>query len=268
MAPPGTPPRRAPSLSSPPCQTPQASGFLLAPKLCLTRFGTRVPRPSKTNARQKARPASPLKATSRQKARPPSQPLGSNKPPESQATQSQPLGSNKPAESQATQSQPLGSNKPAESQANTATRQAPEPCETKSPDSQTHAAIPGKLWQEQQAKAKAQTKRLLPSSKARALATTGQTKEQDDEYELGEEDAIAPPAQVGKATLMKRLARLCSPREDGTYKIPEDVIKTYRNLETRDQVYRSFEKCGCDPVCLPRLRYVVDTCMLFRLMSK
>ena len=188
------------------------------------------------------------------------------RPPESQT--GQPLGSNKPAESQATQSQPLGSNKPAESQANTATRQAPEPCETKSPDSQTHAAIPGKLWQEQQAKAKAQPKRLLPSSKAKALATTGQTKEQDDEYELGEEDAIAPPAQVGKATLMKRLARLCSPREDGTYKIPEDVIKTYRNLETRDQVYRSFEKCGCDPVCLPRLRYVVDTCMLFRLMSK
>lgn len=70
---------------------------------------------------------------------------------------------------------------------------------------------------------------------------------QDDEYDPGEE-AIAPPEQVSKGTLMKRLARLCTPREDGSLKLPADVIETYKNLQTRDEVYRSFEKCGCDSV--------------------
>ncbi|CAE7272050.1 unnamed protein product, partial [Symbiodinium microadriaticum] len=69
-------------------------------------------------------------------------------------------------------------------------------------------------------------------------------KEQDEEYDPGDKP-VDPPAQVNKATLMKRLARLCAPREDGTYKIPQDVIDTYKNLSSRDEVYRSFEKCGC-----------------------
>ena len=41
-------------------------------------------------------------------------------------------------------------------------------------------------------------------------------------------------------------------------KLPADVIETYKNLRTRDEVYRSFEKCGCDPVCPARLRYVLE----------
>ncbi|CAE7379893.1 PU1 [Symbiodinium sp. CCMP2456] len=81
--------------------------------------------------------------------------------------------------------------------------------------------------------------KMLPSSKAAPKPT-----EQDDEYDPGEE-TVQPPEQVSKATLMKRLARLCAPREDGTYKIPMDVIDSYKNLSSRDQVYRSFEKCGC-----------------------
>ncbi|CAE7212703.1 unnamed protein product [Symbiodinium sp. CCMP2592] len=162
-----------------------------------------------------------------------SQSLESKKPAESQASQSQSFESKKPAESQAAQSQSLESKKPAESQA--AQSQSLVPNETKTPEQ----AATG---QDGQAKAKAQAKRLLPNSKARP----GQTKDQDDEYCLGEEDeAVAPPAQVSKATLMKRLARLCTPREDGSYKIPQDVINTYKILETREQVYRSFEKCGC-----------------------
>ena len=94
---------------------------------------------------------------------------------------------------------------------------------------------------------KSQPKRLLPTSKAKA-------KEQDEEHDPGDKP-VDPPAQVNKATLMKRLARLCAPREDGTYKIPLDVIDTYKNLSSRDEVYRSFEKCGCDPVPLPRLKH-------------
>ena len=100
-------------------------------------------------------------------------------------------------------------------------------------------------------------KQLPLSSKA----APSQPKEQEDEYDPGE-DTVLPPPQVSKATLMKRLARLCAPREDGTYKIPMDVIETYKNLGSRDEVYRSFEKCGCDPVPLSRLNCMSHFCFL------
>ncbi|CAE7221088.1 unnamed protein product [Symbiodinium sp. CCMP2592] len=71
----------------------------------------------------------------------------------------------------------------------------------------------------------------------------------EEEYEEPAK-ATPPPMQVTKATLMKRLARICTPKADGTYKVPMEIINTHKNLETRDEVYRAFEKCGCDPAQL------------------
>ncbi|CAE7542527.1 unnamed protein product [Symbiodinium sp. KB8] len=76
--------------------------------------------------------------------------------------------------------------------------------------------------------------------------------EDDDEYRAPA-DEKPPPAPISKQTLMKRLARICSPKEDGTYKVPLEIIQSHKNLDTRDTVYRAFEKCGYDPVFPPRL---------------
>ncbi|CAE7868548.1 unnamed protein product, partial [Symbiodinium necroappetens] len=69
---------------------------------------------------------------------------------------------------------------------------------------------------------------------------------QDDEY-VEPAKALEPPEPVSKKTLMKRLARICTPKADGTYKVPLEIINSHKNLETRDEVYLAFEKCGCDP---------------------
>ncbi|CAE7923883.1 unnamed protein product, partial [Symbiodinium necroappetens] len=71
-------------------------------------------------------------------------------------------------------------------------------------------------------------------------------KKQDDDY-VEPEDACPPPEQVSKKTLMKRLDRICTQKADGTYKVPMEIISSYKNLESREQVYRAFEKCGCEP---------------------
>ena len=76
----------------------------------------------------------------------------------------------------------------------------------------------------------------------------------DDEYEIPLDDKPRPLHQSARKNLMKRLARICTPKEDGTYKVPEEIIQSHKNLETRDTVYRAFEKCGYDPVQPPRLR--------------
>ncbi|CAE7252231.1 unnamed protein product [Symbiodinium sp. CCMP2592] len=70
---------------------------------------------------------------------------------------------------------------------------------------------------------------------------------EEDEYVAPVEDH-PPPPPISKATLMKRLARICAPKADGTYKVPLEIIQTHKNLESRDDVYRAFEKCGGDPV--------------------
>ena len=93
-----------------------------------------------------------------------------------------------------------------------------------------------------------------PSTQAKGKQSS-KTEPDDEEYRAPVED-FPPPAAVGRATLMKRLARICAPKEDGTYKVPMEIIQTHKNLETRDDVYRAFEKCGCDPVSPPRLQTV------------
>ena len=98
-----------------------------------------------------------------------------------------------------------------------------------------------------------------PDSKGKSKDSGAQDAKQekpdddDDEYETPLDDK-PPPPPISKKTLMKRLARICTPKEDGTYKVPEEIIQSHKNLETRDTVYRAFEKCGYDPVQPPRLR--------------
>ena len=78
-------------------------------------------------------------------------------------------------------------------------------------------------------------------------------KQHDDEYVEPAEMHAPPPEQVSKKTLMKRLDRICTPKADGSYKVPMEIINSYKNLESREQVYRAFEKCGCEPDPLARL---------------
>ncbi|CAE7378405.1 bigA [Symbiodinium sp. CCMP2592] len=81
---------------------------------------------------------------------------------------------------------------------------------------------------------------------------------EEDEYVAPVEDH-PPPPPISKATLMKRLARICAPKADGTYKVPLEIIQTHKNLESRDDVYRAFEKCGGDPASPSRLQTVIFT---------
>ena len=182
-----------------------------------------------------------------------SQPPESQNPPESQASQSQPPQSQEPPESQATQSQPPQSQKPPESQAT----QSQPPHSQKPPESQASQSQPRQSQKPPESQASQPQLKALPKKGLQPTSKFKPGPQQDDEYDPGEE-AIAPPEQVSKGTLMKRLARLCTPREDGSLKLPADVIETYKNLRTRDEVYRSFEKCGCDPVCPARLGYVLE----------
>ncbi|CAE7766827.1 unnamed protein product, partial [Symbiodinium necroappetens] len=157
-------------------------------------------------------------------------------PAKSQTDPSQSLGSQgqNPAESQTDPSQ-----NPAESRTDLSQTPASTQTQTRQlPERPSQSTAPA-ASQAPPAKTAAQPKKLLPSSKAKPASG-----DKDDEYDPGEED-VPPPEQVSKATLMKRLARLCTPREDGTFKIPQEVIDTYKNIRTRDEVYRSFEKCGC-----------------------
>ncbi|CAE7940275.1 unnamed protein product, partial [Symbiodinium sp. KB8] len=54
------------------------------------------------------------------------------------------------------------------------------------------------------------------------------TQQNDDEY-VEPAERCPPPEQVSKKTLMKRLDRICTPRADGTFKVPMEIINSYKN---------------------------------------
>lgn len=57
----------------------------------------------------------------------------------------------------------------------------------------------------------------------------------------------APPAELTKSAIDKRLRRIMQPRADGTQKIPDEIIAQWKDPLTRDKVLALFEKCGYHP---------------------
>lgn len=87
--------------------------------------------------------------------------------------------------------------------------------------------------------------------------TPGQAEEvgdQDQEELMGMGDGLettaterAPPEQLSKGAIYKRLARLATPKANGQLKLPAEVIDEYKDPATRDKVLLLFEKSGYQP---------------------
>ena len=58
----------------------------------------------------------------------------------------------------------------------------------------------------------------------------------------------APPPHQHESKFLKRLRRVCTPKESGELKVPQEVIKDFQNLESRARVLQLFEKVGYEPV--------------------
>ena len=66
----------------------------------------------------------------------------------------------------------------------------------------------------------------------------------------GPEPPDVPPI-LTEGAMYKRMNRLFKPRADGSYLVPEELVAQYRDLNTRPEVVREYERCGCDSVtCL------------------
>ena len=64
----------------------------------------------------------------------------------------------------------------------------------------------------------------------------------EDESELIK--APEPPPQLSDNAVKARLRRVFLPRADGSYLVPEDLVKEYKNINTRDRIKSLYEKCG------------------------
>ncbi|CAE7315994.1 unnamed protein product, partial [Symbiodinium sp. CCMP2592] len=68
----------------------------------------------------------------------------------------------------------------------------------------------------------------------------------EEEYEMTFE-APEPPQELPSITegaISKRMWRMFRPRQDGSYLVPESMVKEYQNKVTRPTVVRAFERCG------------------------
>ena len=76
----------------------------------------------------------------------------------------------------------------------------------------------------------------FPDSPGHAAGDSG------DESELLK--APEPPPQLSDNAVKARLRRVFLPRADGSYLVPEDLVKEYKNINTRDRIQALYEKCG------------------------
>ena len=68
----------------------------------------------------------------------------------------------------------------------------------------------------------------------------------DESYDMTFE-APEPPQElpvITEGAIFKRMWRMFRPRQDGSYLVPESMVKEYQNKLTRPTVVRAFERCG------------------------
>ena len=56
-----------------------------------------------------------------------------------------------------------------------------------------------------------------------------------------------PPSLMGEKKMQERLRRIFKARADGSYLVPEDLLKDYQNKFTRPKIEALFEKVGYSP---------------------
>ena len=66
-----------------------------------------------------------------------------------------------------------------------------------------------------------------------------------------------PPLKMTAGAIYKRLNRICTPKQNGQYKLPAEVIEDYKDPARRQKVYLMFEKSGYDKdmVCYQNVRF-------------
>ena len=67
----------------------------------------------------------------------------------------------------------------------------------------------------------------------------------DDHY--NDYNAAEPPVElpeISEGAICKRMWRMFRPRHDGSYLVPESVVREYTDINTRPNVARAFERCG------------------------
>ena len=84
-----------------------------------------------------------------------------------------------------------------------------------------------------------------PSPVARQLSfASGSLERQPPEPEtMGIPPVRDLVAQVSVAATKKRVARLMTPKQDGTFKVPEELVKAWNSGE-QDRLIREFVDCG------------------------
>ena len=78
-------------------------------------------------------------------------------------------------------------------------------------------------------------------------ATKPEAEDPEEDLEAEMEKAQPPPSRMGEQKMKSRLRRVFLPRADGSYKVPEDLLAEYQNLNTRPRVNALFAKVGYCP---------------------
>lgn len=60
---------------------------------------------------------------------------------------------------------------------------------------------------------------------------------------------VAPPKLLDGKKFQERLRRIFAPRMDGTYKVPEELVRDWKSKSKsrREPIEAMFEKVGCNP---------------------
>jgi len=76
----------------------------------------------------------------------------------------------------------------------------------------------------------------------------GHQKAIDDDGDQVDLPPTPPPKQLSASAIDKRLRRVLTPRANGTYLVPQEVIDAWNDKYDRDSVKSMFEKSGYCPV--------------------
>lgn len=68
-----------------------------------------------------------------------------------------------------------------------------------------------------------------------------------EEDDVGGPSELPPPEQLSYGAVDKRLRRIMTPRANGDFKVPQQVVEQWKNKNTRPKVMSLFEKSGYQP---------------------
>ena len=81
----------------------------------------------------------------------------------------------------------------------------------------------------------------------RQLASKRPARDEEPDFENDFKADVPPPVKLSEGAIDRRLRRIMAVKTDGSLKVPEEVVKQWKDLDTRHEVLSAFEKAGYKP---------------------